>query len=146
MPRLFVSHFNHFPLSSPIQIFWIFQKMLEFARHAIFIIQIAALVLASKGAWYVAIAPLCTNTVVMIRTPCGFTPQAICLLEELAMLVKLIVGLARTNIIAQCAQMTNMRLMAIVRINRLIVLSCLYGWWCIALLSYIFIYCITCIS
>ena len=86
---------------------------------ALRIIQIAALVLASKGAWYAAIAPLCTNTVVMIRTPCGFTPQAICLLEELAMLVKLIVGLARTNIIAQCAQMTNMPLMANVIISAL---------------------------
>ena len=35
------------------------------------------------------------------------------------MLVKFIVGLARTNIIAQCAQMTNMRLMAIVIISTL---------------------------
>ena len=35
------------------------------------------------------------------------------------MLVKLIVGLARTNIIAQCAQITNMRLMATLIISAL---------------------------
>ena len=33
-------------------------------------------------------------------------------LEEVAMLVKLFVDRAKTNIIAQCAQMTNMPLMA----------------------------------
>ena len=86
---------------------------------ALRIIQIAALVLASKGAWFAAIPPLSMTTIATIRAPCGFTLQEMGQLEELAMLAKLIVTLARTNIIAQCAQMTNMPLMANVIISAL---------------------------
>ena len=91
--------------------------MREYARHAIFIIQIAALVPASKGAWFAAIPPLSMTTIAAIRAPCGFTFQEKGRLEELAILAKLIVCLARTNTIAQCAQMTNMPLMVNVIIS-----------------------------
>jgi hypothetical protein len=72
---------------------------------------------AQKGAWFAAIPPLSLIIVATIRAPSGFTLQETGQLEECAMLAKLIVGLARTNIIAQCAQMTNMRLTATVIIS-----------------------------